>query len=194
MKRYHLATLAVTETHLPGEGEMVLEEESGCTMIFLGRRDKRNVERVGLALPHHARATVRYHQAVSSRILAAESLTQVETLLIVVACAPTDQDCAEEKDLFYSDLNSVMTNSNGLVMVMGDFKASVSERVRGVVGLYGLWRHTSDNGERLVSFASANGMCIANTFFHTSASIKHHGIPLNQGLSQALKTCWSNSG
>ena len=58
----------------------------------------------------------------------------------------------------------------------------------------GLGRHTSDNRERLVSFASANGMCIANTFFHTSASIKHHGIPLAQDPSQALKTtCWSNS-
>ena len=86
-------------------------------------------------------------------------------LLIVVAYAPNDQDCAEEKDLFYSDLDCVMSNGNGLVMVMGDFNASVSERVRGVVGPYGLARHISDNGVRLVSFVSANGMCIANTFF-----------------------------
>ena len=191
MTRYRLTILAVTETHLPGEGEMVLEEESGYTMIFSGRRDKRNVEEVGLALTPHARATMRYHQAVSSRILAAQFLTQVRPLLIVVAYAPTDQDYAQEKDLFYSDLDCVMSNGSGLVMVMGDFNASVSERVRGVVGPYGLGRHTSDNGERLVSFTSANGMCIANTFFHTSTCIKHHGIPLTQGPSQALKTtCW----
>ena len=138
MKRYCLTILAVTETHLPGAGEMVLEEESGYTMVFSRRRDKRNVEGVGLVLTPHARATMRYHQAVSSGILEAEFLTQVRPLLIVVAYAPTDQDCAEEKDLFYSDLDCVMSNGNGLVMVMGDFNASVSERVKGVVGPYGM--------------------------------------------------------
>ena len=63
MKRYRLSILAVTETHLPGEGEMVLEEESGYTMIFSGRQDERNMEGVGLALTPYARATMRYHQA-----------------------------------------------------------------------------------------------------------------------------------
>ena len=91
---------------------------------------------------------------------------------------------------------TLMSNGNGLVMVMGDFNASVSERVRGVVGPYGLGRHTSDNGVRLVSLASANGCASLTPFYHKSASIKHHGIPLAQGPSQALKdyVCWSNSG
>ena len=48
---------------------------------------------------------------------------------------------------------------------MGDFNASVSERMKRVVGPHGLGRRTSDNGERLISFANANGMCISNTFF-----------------------------
>ena len=104
-------------------------------------------------------------QAVSSRVLVAEFLMQVGPLLIVVAYAPTDQDCAEEKDRFYSDLDCVMNNGSGLVMVTGDFNASVSEGVKGVVGPYGLGNRTSDNGERLVSFASTHGLCIANTPF-----------------------------
>ena len=119
---------------------------------------------VGLALTPHARATVRYHQAVSSKVLAAEFLTKVVPLLIVVAYAPTDQDSTEEKDQFYSDLDRVMRNGNGLVMVMGDFNASVSERMKRVGGPHGLGRCTSDNGERLISFANTNGMCISNTF------------------------------
>ena len=75
---------------------MVLKEESGYTMIFCGRQDERNMEGVMLALTPHARATVRCHQAVSSRLLAAEFLTKVGPLLIVVAYAPTDQDRPEE--------------------------------------------------------------------------------------------------
>ena len=144
---------------------MVLEEESGYTMIFSGRQDERSMEGVGLALTPHARAAMRYHQAVSPRVLAAEFLTKVGLLLIVVAYAPTDQDSTEEKDRFYSDLDRVMSNGNGLAMVMGDFNASVSERMKRVVGPHGLGRRTSDNGERLISFANANGMCISNTFF-----------------------------
>ena len=58
-----------------------------------------------------------------------------------------------------------MSNGNGLAMVMGDFNASVSERMKRVVGPHGLGRRTSDNGERLISFANANGMCISSTFF-----------------------------
>ena len=48
-------------------------------------------------------------------------------------------------------------------MVMGDFNATLGETVQGVVGPHGLGRQTSYNRNRLVAFASANGLCIANT-------------------------------
>ena len=83
MKCYRLSILAVPETQLPEEGEMVLAEESGYTMIFSGRQDEHNNEGVGLALTPRARATVRYHHAVSSRVLAAEFLTKK-----VLCCLP----------------------------------------------------------------------------------------------------------
>ena len=51
-------------------------------------------------------------------------------MLIVVAYAPTDQDCTEEKDQFYYDLDHVMSNGNGLAMATGDFNVSVSERMK----------------------------------------------------------------
>ena len=49
MKRYQLSILGVTETHLPGEGEVTLDVGSGYSMIYSGTLDGRNVE--GLALP-----------------------------------------------------------------------------------------------------------------------------------------------
>ena len=165
MKRYRLSILAVTETHLTGEGEMLLDEESGYTMFFSGRQDGHSREGVGLALSPYARAAMRHHHAVSARILAAEFLTQVGPLQVVVAYAPTNQGSEEEKDQFYDELDCVVTRGNGRVMVMGDFNASVSEKLHGVVGIHGLEKTTSDNGERLVSFAGANSLCITNTFF-----------------------------
>ena len=74
-KRYRLSILAVMETHLPGEWEMVLEEVSGCTVTFSGRQDKCNAEGVGLVLTPNARD--------KSRILAAEFIAQVGPLLIL---------------------------------------------------------------------------------------------------------------
>ena len=61
-------------------------------------------------------------------------------MLIVAAYTPTDQDCTEEKDQFYSDLDHVMSNGNGLAMVTGDFNASVSERMKREVGPHRLER------------------------------------------------------
>ena len=139
---------------------------------------------------------MRYHQAVSSRVLAAEFLTKVVPLLIVVAYAPTDQDSTEEKDQFYSDLDHVMSNGNGLAMVMGDFNASVNERMKRVDGPHGLGRRTSDNGERLIFFANANGMGISKTPFFPHKRIHQASwYPLAQHPSQALRTTyWSRSG
>ena len=97
MKLYRLSILAVTETHLSGEGEMMLDEEGSYTMLFSGRLDNRSAEGVGLALSPQAQAALRHHQSVSARILTAEFLTQVGPMMIVVVYAPTNQDSAEVK-------------------------------------------------------------------------------------------------
>ena len=165
MNQYRLSIVAVTETHLTGAGEMVLDADTGHTMIFSGRKDANNAEGVGLALSPHAKAALRHYQAVSSRILKAEFLTQAGPLLMVIAYAPTDQSSVEDKDQFYLDLDCTMTTANGLTMVMGDFNAAIGETVQGVVGCHGLARRTSDNGKRLVAFASMHGLCITNTLF-----------------------------
>ena len=65
MERYRLSMLAVTETHLAGEGEMVLDECRGYKMLFAGRKDGRAAEGVGLALTPHAWAALRHYQPVS---------------------------------------------------------------------------------------------------------------------------------
>ena len=86
-------------------------------------------------------------------------------MAILVVYAPTNQTSQEGKDQFYADLDGVMTRTNGLTTVLGDFNASVGDSVPGVVGPHGLGKETSDNGERLVEFASAHQMCITNTLF-----------------------------
>ena len=138
-----------------------------------------------LAVASHAKLTlIRCYQAVSSRILAGEFLPKVGPLLVVVVYAPTDQSSTVDKDLFYSDLESVTTNATGLVIVMGDFNAPISDSVECVVGPHGLSRWTNEIGERLVSFASSNDLTITNSLFPQRGTIKHPGIHQTQELSQ----------
>ena len=187
MERFRLSFLAVTETHLPGEGEVMLDESTGHCMLFSGRQDGSSREGVGLALSRCARNAMRHYQAVSSRVLAVELLTVAGPISVVVSYAPTDQSSVEEKDQFYSDLDYAMGSANGLVMVMGDFNAAISESVQGVVGPHGLSRQTNDNGERLVSFACANGMCITNTLFPHKHIHQATWYPPNSRASPSLK-------
>ena len=49
-----------------------------------------------------------------------------------------------------------MTKKNGLTIVPGDFNASLEYSVPGIVGPRGLSKEMSNNGERLVDFASAH--------------------------------------
>ena len=102
---------------------------------------------------------------MSSRILTAEVLTRVGPLTIIVAYAPTNQASEELKDQFHAALDVIMTKTNGLTMILGDFNASLGDSVPGIGGPLGLRKETSDNGEKLVDCASAHQMCITNTLF-----------------------------
>ena len=48
------SSVAVTETHLPGEGEKLLDVNKGYRLIFSGRTDGRKAEGVGLAFSPYA--------------------------------------------------------------------------------------------------------------------------------------------
>ena len=143
---------------------MMLDEIRGHCMLFSGRQDGNSREGVGCSLSRHAQKAVRHYQAVSPWVLVAEFLRKVGPMSVVVTYAPTEQSSIEEKDQFYTDLDCTMSLTTlGLTVVMGNFNAAISESTQGVVGPYGLSKLSDGNGERHVSFASANGMCITNT-------------------------------
>ena len=187
MERYKVAVLAVTETHLTETGQIVMDEMKGYRMLLSGRQDNRAAEGVGLALAPHAFAALRHYQAVSPRILMAEFLTKVGPLSVIVVYAPTDQSSTEDKDLFYRNLELTLNRGNGLAIIMGDFNATISETVQGVVGPHGLGRRTTDNGERLVSFASTNGLCITSTMFSHKRIHQATWYPPNPRAEPSLK-------
>ena len=108
-------------------------------------------------------------------------------MAILVVCAPTNQTSEEVKGQFCADLDGVMTKTNGLTMVPGDFNASVGNSVPGVVAPHGLGKETSNNGERLMEFASTHWMCITNTLFPHKAIHQATWYPPDARAKPSLK-------
>ena len=179
--------ISILETHLSEAGHLMLDEENGYRLVFSGRKNGTTLEGIGLALDAHAWAALRHYHAVSPRILTAEFLSRVGPLMIAVVYAPTEDSSEEDKEQFYSELDGVMRKANGLTMVMGDFNATIGESVKGVVGQHALGRRTSSNGEKLVSFASAHGMCVTNTVFPHKCIHQHSWYPPNPKVRQRLR-------
>ena len=144
---------------------------------------------VCLALTPHARSALRHYQAISSRLLIAEFMSHAGPLMVIVAYAPTNQDTTEVKDHFYCQLDSVMhrTNGSGMVVVLGDFNATIGEEVLGVTGPYAQGQQSSDNGERLLSLTTTHGLCITNTMFQHKWIHQASWYPPNAKAQPSLK-------
>ena len=120
--QYRLSTVAVTETHLPSEGERVLDAETGYKLLFPGRLDGRNVEGVGIALSPHASTTLQHYEAVSQSSNSKVSYLSRSTVGNSSVCP--DQSSVEVTEHFYSDLGHAMVNADKLTMVIGNVSAS----------------------------------------------------------------------
>jgi hypothetical protein len=83
--------IAVTEAHLPGEGEVHLGIDIDYTLVYSGRQDGRHIEGVGIAMTKETRGSMRTYHPVSSRVLAAEFQTQIGPVQVIVEYAPTNQ-------------------------------------------------------------------------------------------------------
>ena len=120
---------------------------------------------LGLAITPRAKSTLISWHPVSSRLLTAEFLTQMGPLAAIVVYAPTENSDPLEKDTFYEDLEEIMMRMNNLVFVIGDFNAHIGTQLSGIVVPNLLATSNSDDGERLITFASTHNMNITNTMF-----------------------------
>ena len=74
-----------------------------------------------------------------------------------------------------------------MVVVLGDFNATIGEEVLGVTGPYALGQQSSDNGERLLSFATTHGLCVTNTMFQHKQIHQASWYPPNAKAQPSLK-------
>ena len=90
--------------------------------------------------------------------------------------APTLLADPADKDIFYSDLRRLLTNTpeDDKVLILGDFNARVgkdSEAWQGVLGRHGVG-NCNDNGRLLLEFCAEHHLAITNTIFQQKDSLK----------------------
>lgn len=88
---------------------------------------------------------------------------------IINVHAPTDEKTDEDKEGFYSDLESVYNQcpKHDIKIIIGDMNAKIGQEniYRPTIGKYSLHNISNDNGTRLIDCAASLGMSIVSTYF-----------------------------
>nr|KAG5701747.1 hypothetical protein BaRGS_004349 [Batillaria attramentaria] len=169
MRRYNIKVLGLCETRWNGSGQIRL---SSCeTIIYSGHGDTEHDHTQGVALllaPEAARTLLAW-EPVSARLLSARLNSKGRKITIIQCYAPTNAANEEEKEEFYSSLQSVFdrTPRRDMKIVMGDLNAKVGDNNTDrelVMGRHGVGT-CNENGELFTDFCSFNNLVIGGTIY-----------------------------
>ena len=185
-KRYKLNILGISEARWKDSGKINCE---GATFLFSGH-DKQHIRGVGLVLDRETERAMIGWKPVNDRIITVRLQSRHAKTTLIQVYAPTEDTSEEDKDTFYEQLQDVLNEipNHDIKVLMGDLNAKIDNKrdgFRDVVGPYGSARETNDNGERLLSFCSVNGLIIGNTQFqhkkiHKNTWRSPNGIIFNE--------------
>ncbi|XP_013793813.1 craniofacial development protein 2-like, partial [Limulus polyphemus] len=172
LARYHLDIVALSETLLADKGQLS-EVGTGYTFYWSGRNtDEWRKAGVGFAIRSDlARTLPHMPEGINDRLMMLRlPLTNNKNMTLISAYAPTMTNQDETKDMFYKDLESVITSvpRYDRLVILGDFNARVgSDHVtwEGVVGKHGIGTCNS-NGLLLLRTCTIHDLTIRNTLFH----------------------------
>ncbi|PFX12708.1 hypothetical protein AWC38_SpisGene23289 [Stylophora pistillata] len=126
---YNIDIAARQETRRAGEGQLT-ERGAGYTFFWMGKEEnEQRIHGVGFALKKELiRNLEELPVGVSERLMTLRlKLKSNQQATVISAYAPTLQVEPEDKEIFYSTLDSVLTQtpSNDKIILLGDFNAWV---------------------------------------------------------------------
>lgn len=169
MERYNMKVLGLCETRWNGSGQVRVS--SGETIIYSGHKDADHAHTQGVAImlaPEATRALMAW-EPVSPRLLTARFNSKGRKITIIQCYAPTNTAQEEEKEDFYSSLQSLFdkTPRRDIKIVMGDLNAKVGDDNTGrelIMGRHGVGT-CNENGELFIDFCSFNDLVIGGTIY-----------------------------
>ena len=171
LKRYKIDIVALCETRLSGEGNLI-EEGEGYTFFWKGYPE--NVRRnhgIGFAVRNKLLQKIQESPVgISERLMSWRiPLAKGRYATLISAYAPTLDSEDTIKDSFYESLDATIRSvpRNDKLILLGDFNARVGRDRniwQGILGNHGVGNMNS-NGLRLLSLCSEHSLVITNTIF-----------------------------
>ena len=159
--------LGIAEHRWPGQGHF--RPSAGGLMVYAGRT-RGEQGGVGLYINQKATKSLLGYHPVNDRIISIHLRGKVKDVTVIQTYAPTSNATEEDRELFYSQLQThVNKYRKDVVVTVGYFNAKVGKRTnenikKRAIGNFALGER-NDNGEELVNFAIENELSIMNTMF-----------------------------
>ena len=171
LKRHKVDIAALQETRLPDEGQLT-EDGGGYTFFWKGKPlAERRIHGVGFAIKTElVRKLDHLPVGVNERLMTLQlNLCNNRRATLISAYAPTLLADQHEKELFYGDLDLLLSQipRSHKTMVLGDFNARVGCNHlvwKDVIGRNGVGKCNS-NGEMLLTKCAEHNLTITNTLF-----------------------------
>lgn len=167
MRRFNLHVLGVSESRWTGSGKM--RTITGETVLYSGRDDDLHHEGVAIILKKGVERSLLEWKPVNNRLISARLKGKHVNISIIQCYAPTNDSSEDDKDKFYSQLQTEVEKTPGhdQIIIMGDLNAKVGNDNTGYereMGKNGIGTR-NDNGERLLEFCAMSNLVIGGTLF-----------------------------
>ena len=178
LSRLNIDITALSEVRLADEGSLV-EHGAGYTLYWSGKPStERRLSGVRFMVRNSIASKLdRLPTGHSDRIMSMHLLLEgKQHLTLFSVYAPTLLADPADKDIFYSDLRRLLSNTSedDKVLILGDFNAGVGKDCQAWQGVLG--RHSvgncNDNGRLLLELFAEHQLVITNTIFQQKDSLK----------------------
>lgn len=186
LEKYQMNITAIQEIRWTGTGTL---NKNNFTIYYSGGTNNKHEFGCGFIINKKIQMGVIGFKPISNRICYIRIRMKFRNLSIFSIHAPTEQKSDEEKEEFYTMLDSEVGKApeNDIKLVLGDFNAQVGreDEYTSITGKYSLHHITNDNGAKLIQFAASNNLRIRSTAFphkdiHKGTWISPDGRTINQ--------------
>ena len=164
-EKYKMDAIAVQETRK----DKGIIRKSKFTIHYSGNEDRQGNRGVGFVVSKKVNKSVLGFSPICERICTLRIKGKLHNITFVNVYAPTDDTEDEIVDEFYETLQSVCDElpKHDDVITLGDFNAKLGKEqiYRDTIGRRSLHETTSNNGFRLVQYATTNNFKVLSTLY-----------------------------
>jgi len=165
LRRRRVDVACIQETKW--KGSKAREIGDGYKLLYHGTRNGRNG--IAVVIAEHLRDKITLVERLSDRLLAIKIDTGKKILRVVSAYAPQVGCSDEEKNEFWTALDEIMASipDDETLLLGGDLNGHVGQNKGGAGKCHGGrgYGTRNDEGERILEFAEAHDLVLANTYF-----------------------------